>query len=225
MSIIDPQSPLTPSELVLLNGERFAKKVMLGNISLLHSDASVSVAQLGQAILAAAFLTNEQQGAIRLEKRKKKAMLGLRKVEVLYALAGARDVTWPAPSLEADVLSVLARSQKDDEWGDISNIIYAWLREDSTSPWQSAIELIKSGMASRGMLEKFEEKKLKIFTSIRYELPQSTLNLSKEYPIEPVEALLRACENNRPEIWKLLIDQIKSAIKARTEQDQDTSDF
>jgi len=225
MSIIDPQTPLTPSELVLLNGERFAKKVMLGNISLLHSDASVSVAQLGLALIATAFLANEQQGVIRFEKRKKKAMLGLRKVEVLYALTGVRSVTWPAPSLEAEILSILARSQNDDEWGDISNIIYAWLREDSASPWQAAIELIKSCMADRGLLEKIEEKKLKIFTSIRYELPQSALNLSREYPIEPIESLLSACEQNRPEIWKLLTDQIKSAIKARTEQDQDTSDF
>jgi hypothetical protein len=225
MSMIDPQSPLTPSELVLLNGERFAKKVMLGNISLLHSDASVSVAQLGQAIFAAAFLANEQQGAFRLEPRKKKAMLGLRKVDVLYAIPGARDVIWPGPSLEADILALLARSQGDDDWGDISNIIYAWLKEDSSSPWQSAIDLIKSGMASRGLLEKFEEKKLKIFTSIRYELPESTLNLSKQTSIEPVEALLRSCENSRPELWKLLTDQIKSAIKARTEQDDDTTDF
>lgn len=225
MSMVDSQSPLTPSELVLLNGERFAKKVMLGNISLLHSDASVSTAQLGQAILASAFLANSQLGAIRLESRKKKAMLGLRKVEVLYALPGAKDIDWPAPSLEAEILAILSRSADDDERGEISNIIYAWLREDSASPWQSTIELIKSGMASRGLLDKFEEKKLKIFTSVRYELPESTRNLSKEIPIEPVESLVRVCESNRPEIWKLLTDQIKSAIKARTEQDQDTSDF
>ncbi len=29
---LSPTSPFTPSELVLLNGEHFAKKVMLGNI-------------------------------------------------------------------------------------------------------------------------------------------------------------------------------------------------
>ena len=51
---IDPSNPLSPSELVLLNGDKFAKKVMLGNVKLMHTDASVSTAQLGLAILAAA---------------------------------------------------------------------------------------------------------------------------------------------------------------------------
>lgn len=225
MNAIDPLAPLTPSELVLLNGERFAKKVMLGNVSLLHSDTSVSAAQLAQAMIAASFLANEQVGAIRLEKHKKKALLGLRKVEVLYVLVGEEKISWPAPSLEAGILSILDRSLQDEEWGDISNIIYAWLKEDSISPWNSAVEMLQSGMASRGMLEKIEEKKLKIFTAVHYELPQSTLNMSRQYAIDPVESLLNACENSRPEIWKMLIDQIKSAVKARTEQEETTTSF
>lgn len=224
MSAIDPLVPLTPSELVLLNGERFAKKVMLGNVKLLHSDASVSVAQLGQAILAAAFLANEGLGAVRLEKRKKKAMFGLRKVDSLYVLTGVKDITWPAPSLESDILSLVPHSQEDQERGEVSNIIYAWLREDSGSPWGSAIELVKSNMASRGMLDKIEEKKLKILTTTRYELPQGTMELGAQYPVDSVESLLKSCESGRPDLWKLLTDQIKSAIKSRTEQD-DTSDF
>jgi hypothetical protein len=36
---------------------------------------------------------------------------------------------------------------------------------------------------------------------------------------------LNACENSRPEIWKMLIDQIKSAVKARTEQEETTTSF
>ena len=34
---INPKTPLSPSELVFLNGEQFAKKVMMGNIELLCS--------------------------------------------------------------------------------------------------------------------------------------------------------------------------------------------
>lgn len=224
MSPIDPLDLLTPSELVLLNGERFAKKVMLGNLKLLHSDESVSAAQLGLAMLTAAFLANEQIGAIRFDKRKKKAMLGLRKVDSLFALAGVTDITWPAPSLESDILTLVGRSREDEELWDVSNIVYAWLREDSGSPWGSAVELVKSDMASRGLLDEIKEKKLKILTTTRYELPYSTSDLSREYPVAPVESLLKTSESGRPDLWKLLTDQIKSAIKARTEQD-DTSDF
>lgn len=224
MSPIDPLNPITPCELVLLNGEQFAKKVMLGNLKLLHSDESVSAAQLGQAILAAAFLANEQTGAIRFEKRRKKALLGLRKVDSLYALPGVKDTTWPAPSLESDIHSIVVRSQDDEESSEVSNTVYTWLREDSGNPWVSAIALVKSYMASRGLLDKIEEKKLKILTTTRYELPQTTADLRGEYPVAPVESLLKTTESGRPDLWKLLTDQLKSAIKARTEQD-DSADF
>jgi hypothetical protein len=77
---IDPNNPLTPSEVVFLNGEMFAKKVTLGNVGLLHSDEKVSLNQLGQAILTTAVLACEQAGAFILEVQERKALLGLRKV-------------------------------------------------------------------------------------------------------------------------------------------------
>ncbi len=79
-----PTSPLTPSELVLLNGEQFAKKVMLGNIKLLHTDASVSISQLAQAILTAAVLGDEFSGNLHLEVRQEIAMFGLRIKKIIY---------------------------------------------------------------------------------------------------------------------------------------------
>jgi hypothetical protein len=79
-SEIDPTNPLKPSELIYLNGERFAKKVMAGNIELLHVDDKVSMERLGEAMLVAALLASEAQGAIKLDIREKKALLGLRKV-------------------------------------------------------------------------------------------------------------------------------------------------
>jgi hypothetical protein len=76
---LDPNYPLAPSELVLLKGDRFAKKAMLGNVQLLHTDASVSVSQLGQAALAAAILACQaidlimsgmaERGALEAEKQ------------------------------------------------------------------------------------------------------------------------------------------------------------
>ncbi len=74
---VDPDHPLTPSELVYLNGEMFAKKVLLGNVDLIHSDEKVSLIQLGGAILATAILASEQAGALRLEVRERKGLLGL----------------------------------------------------------------------------------------------------------------------------------------------------
>jgi hypothetical protein len=79
----------------------FAKKAMVGNTKLIHSDASVSTSQLGLAILCAAFLGSEQRGAVTLEVRPKKAMLGLRKVNGLFADPKPGVAQWPSSSIEA----------------------------------------------------------------------------------------------------------------------------
>ncbi|MFC1922387.1 hypothetical protein ACFLY4_03775 [Chloroflexota bacterium] len=220
----NPGNPISSSELVLLRGDQFAKKVMIGNIKLLHTDASVSISQLGQAILAAAVLAAEAAGNLQLEVRKGKAMFGLRKVKNLYANPTPTPVEWPKYSLEAQLPPIAERFKNDQDSHEVSNLIYAWLRQDSSSPWQSAIEMVQSGLAERGLLDTSEETKLKVFTKINYSLPESTASLAAEQPIEPVKQLLANCENDRREIWDLLVKQIKSAIKARTEQD-DSVDF
>jgi len=220
----NPANPISSSELVLLRGDQFAKKVMIGNIKLLHTDASVSISQLGQAILAAAVLAAEAAGNLQLEVRQGKAMFGLRKVKNLYANPTPTPVEWPKYSLEAQLPPIAERFKNDQDSHEVSDLIYAWLRQDSSSPWQSAIEMVQSGLAERGLLDTSEETKLKVFTKINYSLPESTASMAAEQPIEPVKQLLANCENDRREIWDLLVKQIKSAIKARTEQD-DSVDF
>jgi hypothetical protein len=218
---LEPTNPLTPSELVLLNGELFAKKVMLGNMQLLHTDASVSISQLAQAILTAAVLADEASGNLRLEIRQEKAMFGLRKVKNLYANPTPHETEWPQYSLESQLPKIAERFKNEDDSHQVSNLIYAWLRQDSSSPWQSTIEMVKSGLAERSLLEKTEQTKLKILTVVNYSLPESTALLAKQMSVEPVKQLLAKCENNRQDIWELLVKEIKKAIKDRTEQNDD----
>jgi hypothetical protein len=223
--MLDPTGPLAPSELVLLNGEKFASKVLLGNVDLLHSGMSVSATQLGQAILATALLANEQAGAIRLEIRKKKALFGLRRVDSLYAAPIDFGVAWPAHSLESEIQRLAKQLRDAKERNEVSSVIYAWLRQDSAAPWQSVVEWVKSGMASRGLLRTVEEKRLKILTVTHFELPESTASLAAQQSVEPIHQLLESCEKTRPEVWKMLAKQITAAIKARTEQQGADMDF
>ena len=65
-------APLSPSELVLLKGEQFAKKSFSGNIKLLHIDNKVSAKEIGQVMLMVALLANEQTGTVHLEVGQKK---------------------------------------------------------------------------------------------------------------------------------------------------------
>lgn len=214
---IDPDHPLTPSELVFLNGEIFAHKVTLGNVDLMHTDQKVSLAQLGEAILKAAFLACEQAEAFRLEFRERKAMLGLRKVQALAAVPASPRVMLPEHSLEATLAELAARLAPQDK-NDIYTILYTWLRQDTASPWNTVLDLLKAGMARRGVLDATEEKKLKLFTVTHYSLPQRTVALLKGQPVGVVKAMLESCQRARPEVWKELEQGIKKAIAARTEK-------
>jgi len=173
-------TPLSPSELVLLKGEQFAKKSFSGNIKLLHTDNKVSAKEVSQAIMMAALLANEQTGAVRLEVGRKKALLGLRKVNTLFVTPGDITVSWPDNSLESEIPILAEQLLDEKERNEVSTIFYTWLRKDSANPWQSAVELVKEGMASREYLEKIKQKKLKFFTLTHYELPESTSSLATQ---------------------------------------------
>ncbi len=217
-----PDRPLTSSELVFLNGEQFAQKVLMGNIELLHTNEKVSLAQLGLAILAAAFLGCEEAGAVSLGIGERKALLGLRKVRELYAVPGSEQVRLPEGSLEAAFADLAQRLEEQDQHS-VQNIVYTWLREDSGSPWNTAMGLLKAGMTRRGLLDAREEKRLKVFTVTHYALAEETPRLLSGQSFTPVKRMLESCEGSRPEVWKLLVSGIKKAISARTESD-DSSD-
>jgi hypothetical protein len=216
--LLDPANLLSPSELVLLNGDQFAQKVMLGNFKLMHTDASVSYAQLGEAILSAAVLAVESIGNLQLEIRSEKAMLGLRKVKSLYASPTRIENDWPDYCLESQLVQIAERLETEGESAKVSDLVYIWLRQDSSSPWQSTIEMVQSGLAERKFLEKSETTKLKVFTTVHYSLPESTIKIAQEYPINIVKEMLTNFERSQKETWDLLKKENKRAIKQRTEQ-------
>lgn len=217
-------SPLTPSELVFLNGQLFAEKAWVGNVSLLHTEAKVSATQLGQAMLAAAFLAADQAGSIRLEVRQKKVLLGLGKAEALFADPGDPAVVWPEQSLESRLRELADQWWHNGGRNEVAYVLYGLLGQDSANPWQDAVEMVKAGLAARGLLHKVEERKLKILTFSHYELPESTSAMLLRQPIEPVQQLLAECQSARPPVWKLLVADIKKAIKMRTEQMEASDD-
>ena len=97
---------VTPSERVLLFGDRFAKPAgVLGHGEVvLSSGAKVSADDLAVQAIAAAYLACEQAGAARLETRQGKAMFGLLKTQALHLAPGQKRVGWPEGSLESWVV-------------------------------------------------------------------------------------------------------------------------
>ncbi len=213
---------LAPSELVVLNGQRFTTaQVLLGatgdtQVELLTSEAKVSATQLGQAVLAVALLANDRAGTIRLDPRQKKTLLGLSSEDTLYADPDTNAVDWPASSLEARVCSLAEQLYNDKGRHEVVEIV-AELLPGSPDPWVSAVDLVKAGLGARGLLETTEVADLKILR--RWVLPESTRALAAKQSVSPVEQLVADCERDRPEVWNRLVDQIKQAVTRRTERD------
>ena len=214
--------PLTASELVLLKGDHFAKHVVMGNVDLLHVDAKVSAAELGQSMVAVAFLACERVGTVRLEVRPKRAFLGLRTVDTLYAEPGDGGYAWPKPSIEGSLHPLAMEWAEDKAQNEVTNIVHTLFREDCANPWEALIERTKADLAARGLLRTSEQRALKVFTSVRYHLPDTTAGLAARQSEASLQALLDDCQRTRPQVWKFLIAGLKKAASQRTERATNT---
>lgn len=213
--------PFAPSELALLNGERFTRaQVFLGatgdpQVMLLHADVNVSAVQLGQALLAIALLANHQAHAIRLEPRPKKGLLGLSSTDSLFADPGEQDVTWPAGSLEAKIRPIAERLAADGTH-EVQQII-ASLVPRSAEPWATIAGLVVEGLHARGLVEDAAIGDPDFFDKSRSVLPDATKKLAADQKPGPVEQLLSDCERDQPELWQRLIEQIKQAVEQQND--------
>ena len=211
-AMLDSASPLTPSDLVLLNGEQFAQgRSWAERIELINIDAAVDAKQLGQTMLAAAFLANEQAGAIRLEvhqNEKKTFLFGRLTVKELYITPGVSEAVWPKFSLESLVHTFFESQVKT-----VSDFIQFWMPGDYNNPWKEVGNLIYKGLADRGLLEVSVDaiSERQLWGKSGYVLPDHVASLARQQPIDPVRQLLATRMQARPEV-ELLVKEINSAI-------------
>jgi hypothetical protein len=206
-------APFTPSETVLLHGRRFAGEVgmLRAREELLTGEGKVSTDQLAETALAAAVLGMERAGDVRLEVRMKKTLFGLISRKALF-VSPAGPGSWPEKSVEWHLRQ---RLSGETEAGDL---VHAWLEHDTSNPASDVLARVKRGLSARGLLEEVEVKKLKIFTTYEYRLPESTAAAVRGHSPDEVRALLDGAERSRPELWQLLKKQVGSALARRTEQ-------
>jgi hypothetical protein len=213
--------PFAPSELVLLYGERFTTaQVLLGRtgdpqVALLHADITVSARQLGQAILAVAFLANDRAGAIRLDPRPATKLFGLSSSDSLFADPLEEEVNWPSSTLESHIRSIAGRLH-DKQQNEISTII-AEIVPTSPEPWTAITGLVIQGLGERGLLDAVPVVDSEEPTIKQWVLSESTRKQAAEQDISPIEQLLAQAEQDRPEVWNRLVDQIKDSVQQRKE--------
>ncbi|HET7462499.1 MAG TPA: hypothetical protein VFJ82_14695 [Longimicrobium sp.] len=203
----------TPSERVLLFGDRFAKPAgMMGwGEVVMTSEVKVNADDLAVQAIAAAYLACEQAGAVRLEIREGKAMFGLMKTRNLHLVPGQKPVHWPEGSLENWIVQGAPRQAK------VSDFTQALLCTGKEySPAQTMFARLKGALAQRGILHAEQKTTLKVFTSVNFTLPEHVRAAAEQGGTQHVQALLDACRTQRPDVWKELTDGIKAAINWMT---------
>ena len=228
------RSLLAPSELVLLHGDKFANTssaaVRFGEwVRLVHMDTSAEARTLGETMLAAAFLANEQAGAVRLEVRQQHALFNLLSQDKLFVVPGERAISWPRYSFESQLRGIAERLQSKSGEGKnhVSEIIYDWWmrrrgQKKSPSPWSVVRDLVSDGLVSRRLLQKERKTGLKgLLAGASYVLPAETATLAAQQSLEPARKLLATCRRTRPEVWDLLIKGVNKGIGRCKKADYD----
>jgi hypothetical protein len=213
----NPGAALTPSECVLLYGDRFAKPAgMLGDKEVvLTSGTKVDADDLALHAIAAAFLACEQAGSIRFEHREGKALFGLMKTKSFHVLPTGSRTGWAPGSLEEWVEKGAHDSPKvvDLAKGLINT-------EPVRSPALAMFNRLKAGLANRGLLNVESKTTLKVFTTVNYSATDAT-NAAERGGAEAAKRLLASAKDGRPDLWKELSREVQGAINWMT-QSSDT---
>ena len=215
---------LTPSEVVCLNGSKFAPKGGFGDkYQLLGEDLAVSKKQLGVQMYAAAFVAEMGSGAIRLDVREKKTMLGMKTVRQIFVETGQPGVSWPPQTLEASIGPLSLQLKANRASHEVKAVVASFLREDAADPWIKAIDMVRNGLAQRGLLVRSEEKRLKIFTVTKFSLPPETAALAMTQLGVALD-LLAGFQQSQRDLWNLLTSDIEVGINSRTTRTETGTD-
>src|SRR5262245_7306279 len=176
----------------------------MGNTPLLDGRSGVSSRQLVTNMIRAALLAHEQEGSIRFEIEDAKSQ-GLHASDSLVVVPTGNSVEWPPATMEARLLL--------DQRASVADIVFDWLGEDSSDPWDRAAEqgmimLVLRGVAVVG---RGWRGRTYIFDGDAHGL------LSQTSP-QAVEVLLARCRESRPDVWRRLDIGITEAVRRRTRE-------
>ena len=212
-SMSGPAAALAASEAVYFHPHLFAReKALLDAATLLGSERKVDLSEIAEAMLQAALVDAERAGAIRLQREKASRLFGLRKVDALVVHAAGPASALPAGSLEARIHAAVEHGPHE-----VERVVHAVLGQDADVPHLLVLALVHEGLAGRGLLERRETKKLGIFKTESYHLPESTRLLAHATPGEDVRKALDAWSAARGADQELLVKGIRKGIAGRRE--------
>ena len=208
-------SPFTPSELILLNGDQFAPEIESGGHQLLCSDGMVNGHHLAVMMTAAAILANVEEKALEIETRKRrKISFSSSPNESILIHPVGQPPSWNGYTLESAILFSSGQIFAVQDEFSVRKVVYAVLLEDRKTPWQKIIEFVEWGLATSNWLMPVTGDAAKAFQT-PFICPEKVQELAFAQPLDAVKGLLSSCKKNTPELWKLLLGEIDQALKDR----------
>jgi len=203
---------VSPFVSALFAAERIAKPGKLDGIHIAGSDAKVSTADLAPKILAYAFLTLRDEGAISLQVASKK---------VLFVTTSWVQVQRTGtPGANAGAVASLFNSTADGK--SVRDAVYAWYRQDQTNPWPWSIQIATQEAIDAGYLAAAQQNIAGKIGSIFSGAMPTAIVAGKE-------ADIRAIGDDAAKKWasytsadggllELLVKQCASGISSRQQQ-------
>lgn len=203
---------LTPSETVLLFGDRFVKKSMFGE-KLMLADVKVSVGDLAETMMTAGILASQARGYVTLNIEKGKALFGLMKTEKLKIARGKNLPDWPQQSFEARLLNTLGNNEME-----LDDLIIAYIGGIAASPEGDFVSQVKGVLAQRGIITAEVRKVLGLSVGVNTSVTPQQRARVEENGAGDVAALIANAEKTQPDILKKIKSSVSSAFSNRTQQ-------
>lgn len=187
-----------------------------GGVELPCRDVKVSKRELAQKAVVGGFISLVEGNHIRLSIVKRRALLGLRKRQVVQVEAVGGGLS--DGSLEAGLLASL---DQDAEKNAVTKVVERLL-PISGDPWADVIERIEEDLLGQGYFTETErEKKMARFFLGKKLVPQCERFAALEERVPAVEEMLDGFRSANGEVYDQLVKDVRRAIRARQEVDMD----
>ncbi|MGD2166079.1 MAG: hypothetical protein PVH50_11200 [Anaerolineae bacterium] len=205
------------SSIVYAYGDRFVEgRPRVGGAQLPCRDVKVNKRELANVAMVGAFVALADAGRIRLSVGKRRALLGLRKRDVVFVEPLA-DVESSA-SLEA---GLLASASGDEALTSIGKVVERLLPM-SGDPWADVIARVEEDLLERGYFTEAErEKKVAAFFLGKKLEPNCGRFAALEDQVGAVDQMLRAFGEANGTVYAQLVKDVRGAIRSRQEVDMD----
>jgi hypothetical protein len=168
---------LTPSEVELLRTNNGPDSILFGHLTRKLTDESCSMLPVLERLFMKALEANQAVGNFIFQIQEGRPKFGVRSKKRLFVRVNGSQYTWPAPSLEASLNSLVRSLSTDEGMLPVSDLLKAWFAERAITHFQSGVRWVYEALADRGWVQKREEQRLNLFSLTSYEIPAITKGL------------------------------------------------